>query len=96
MNIEQLQNILHTNGDDDSLYHKDSIMPYDAICKHDSGYLCEHRQKYVIGFVKKMIEISDEEIEKAARKCRFEDLDTSVGSFELGARWYREQLKKLI
>jgi hypothetical protein len=41
-----------------------------------------------------LYEISDEEIEKAAKKCRFEDLDISVGSFELGARWYREQLKK--
>ena len=39
-------------------------------------------------------EISDEEIEKAAKQCRFEDLDISVGSFELGAKWYREQLKK--
>jgi hypothetical protein len=39
------------------------------------------------------MEISDEEIEKAAKECRFEDLDISVGSFELGAKWYREQLK---
>ncbi len=38
-------------------------------------------------------EISDEEIEKAAKESRYEDLDISVGSFELGARWYREQLK---
>jgi hypothetical protein len=37
-------------------------------------------------------EISNEEIEKAAKECRFEDLDISVGSFELGAKWYREQL----
>jgi hypothetical protein len=39
------------------------------------------------------MEISDEEIEKAAKECRFEDLDISVGSFELGAKWYREQLR---
>ncbi len=39
-------------------------------------------------------EISDKEIEKAAKQCRFEDLDISVGSFELGAKWYREQLKQ--
>lgn len=39
-------------------------------------------------------EISDEEIEKAAKECVYEDLDISVGSFELGARWYREQIKK--
>ena len=38
-------------------------------------------------------EISDEEIEKAAKECTFEDLDISVGSFELGAKWYREQLR---
>lgn len=38
--------------------------------------------------------ISDEEILKAAKECRFEDFDISVGSFELGARWYREQLKQ--
>ena len=43
----------------------------------------------------KQAEISDEEIEKAAKQCRFEDLDISVGSFELGAKWYREQLKKI-
>ena len=39
-------------------------------------------------------EIPDEEILDAAAKCRFNDLDISVGSFELGARWYREQLKQ--
>jgi len=43
---------------------------------------------------KQKTEISDEEIESAAKECRFEDLDISVGSFELGAKWYREQLKK--
>jgi hypothetical protein len=43
---------------------------------------------------KEQTEISDEEIEKAAKECVYEDLDISVGSFELGARWYREQLKK--
>ena len=38
-------------------------------------------------------EISDEEILKAALECKFEDLDISIGLFELGAKWYREQLK---
>lgn len=38
-------------------------------------------------------EISDEEILKAAKECVYQDLDISVGSFELGAKWYREQLK---
>jgi len=40
-------------------------------------------------------EISDEEILNAAKESRLEDLITSVGSFELGAQWYREQMKKL-
>jgi len=41
-------------------------------------------------------EISDEEILDAAARCKlYSDLDISVGSFELGARWYREQLKQL-
>ena len=45
---------------------------------------------------KQEMEISDEEILKAAGECRFEDLNISLGSFELGARWYREQLKSKI
>jgi hypothetical protein len=39
-------------------------------------------------------EISDEEILKIAKECILEDLHVSVGSFELGAKWYREQLKQ--
>ena len=40
-------------------------------------------------------EISDEEILDAAARCKFNaDVDISIGSFELGAKWYREQLKK--
>jgi hypothetical protein len=39
-------------------------------------------------------EISDEEILDAAARCKlYADVDVAVGSFELGARWYREQLK---
>jgi hypothetical protein len=41
-------------------------------------------------------EISDEEILNAAKESKLEDLIISVGSFELGARWYREQLKKRV
>jgi len=41
-----------------------------------------------------LYEISDEEILNAAKESRLEDLTTSVGSFELGAKWYIEQLKK--
>jgi len=44
---------------------------------------------------KKQTEISDEEILNAAKESRLEDLITSVGSFELGARWYREQIKNI-
>ena len=36
---------------------------------------------------------SDKEILKTAKECVYKDLDISVGSFELGARWYREQIK---
>lgn len=36
---------------------------------------------------------SDKEILKTAKECVYEDLDISVASFELGARWYREQIK---
>ena len=64
---------------------------------------CDENDKHlwINGFQKgyyaaKPDHLSDEEIEKAAKKCRFEDLDISVGSFELGARWYREQLKKIL
>jgi hypothetical protein len=41
-------------------------------------------------------EMSDEQIFNAAKESRLEDLITSVGSFELGAQWYREQIKKLL
>jgi len=43
---------------------------------------------------RQQMEISDDEILKAAKECRFLDWDNSVGSFELGAQWYREQLKQ--
>jgi hypothetical protein len=58
-----------------------------------------HQLKYNLDVMEKLAstipkqQISDEEIEKAAKECRFEDLDISVGSFELGSKWYREQLK---
>jgi hypothetical protein len=96
MNIKiKFENILHTSGSYDIPYHKDSIMSYGKICNHDDGYLCEHRRKYIIDLLKK-IEISDEQIFNAAKESRLEDLITSVGSFELGAQWYREQLKNLL
>jgi hypothetical protein len=42
-----------------------------------------------------LYEISDEQILNAAKESRLEDLITSIGSFELGARWYREQLRNI-
>lgn len=42
----------------------------------------------------KMIEISDEEIEKRAKDYMYNDMIISVSSFISGAKWYREQLKK--
>jgi len=61
MNIEQLQNILHTSGSFDTPYHEDSIMSYGKICNHDDGYLCEHRRRYIIDFIKKNTEIDFQE-----------------------------------
>jgi len=72
-----------------------------ADMTNNKGYFdCEHY--YQETFVSKgsddvqlpQQEISDEEILDAAARCKlYNDLDISVGSFELGARWYREQLK---
>ena len=39
-------------------------------------------------------EISDEEIEKIAKDYMYNDKIISISSFEEGAKWYREQLKK--
>jgi hypothetical protein len=70
--------------------------PSDATEK-EIGYTkaMEHIIKIIDGQPHKYLhpEISDEEIEKAAKECRFEDLDISVGSFELGAKWAIEKLK---
>jgi len=33
-------------------YHPDSIMDYERICNHDSGYLCDHRKQWIIDFIK--------------------------------------------
>ena len=57
--------------------------------KEQNNHTEEHLE-----MVSSQTEISDEEIEKAAKECVYEDLGISVGSFELGARWYREQFKK--
>jgi hypothetical protein len=76
--------------------------------RHDFAFLDEQTQNSIrttmtqlweevvgLGFYKlPQQEISDEEILNAAKESRLEDLITSIGSFELGARWYREQLKK--
>jgi hypothetical protein len=68
---------------------------YNPVMKLDAEFI---RAGFKAGYNKAKetlyTEISDEEIEKAAKECRFEDLDISVGSFELGAKWYREQLKQ--
>ena len=64
----------------DANYHEDNFNLNDA---RDMSLKLENEQ----------IEISDDEILKAAKECVYNDLDISVGSFELGARWYREQLK---
>jgi hypothetical protein len=28
-----------------------NVMNYGGICDHDSGYLCEHRLKYILEFI---------------------------------------------
>jgi hypothetical protein len=49
---KQLENILHTSGNYNTPYHKDSIMSYGKICEHNNGYLCEHRRQYIISLFK--------------------------------------------
>jgi hypothetical protein len=73
---EQLKNILHTSGNYDIPYHKDSIMSYGKICEHDDGYLCEHRRQYIIGLFEKK-EISDEEALRLAKEMNKQPM-TSV------------------
>jgi len=89
---EQLENILHTSGNYDIPYHKDSIMSYGKICEHDDGYLCEHRRKYIIDLFKER-EISDEEVHKAAQELK-DGWTYKPIFFAEGAKWYREQLKQ--
>jgi hypothetical protein len=36
-------------------------MSYGKICNHDDGYLCEHRRRYIIDFIKKNTEIDFQE-----------------------------------
>jgi hypothetical protein len=60
--------------------------------------------KEIIDFMKKekelktevpQQEISDEEIEKKAKEFWGEERQNGNGIWQLGAKWYREQLKKL-
>jgi len=30
---------------------RDSIMTYKVLCDHDSGFLCEHRRKWILDYV---------------------------------------------
>jgi hypothetical protein len=87
---QQKQIITEIMDEVDKLAHQ-----YNPVMKLDAEFI---RAGFKAGYNKAKetlyTEISDEEIEKAAKECRFEDLDISVGSFELGAKWYREQLKK--
>jgi len=48
----ELENNLHVSGSYGVPYHPDSIMDYERICNHDSGYLCEHRKQWIIDFIK--------------------------------------------
>jgi hypothetical protein len=31
---------------------KGSIMHFGQLCEHDTGFLCEHRLEYILGYVK--------------------------------------------
>ena len=71
-----------------------------AKTKWEGCHGCDENDKYFfikgfqVGYNRaKPDELSDKEILNAAKESRLEDLITSVGSFELGAQWYREQLK---
>jgi len=69
-------------------------MCYDKLSQLPKQEISDEAQRIIGEHKIQILEISDEEILKAAKECRFEDFDISVGSFELGARWYREQLKQ--
>jgi hypothetical protein len=32
-------------------YPEGSIMAYEEICDHDSGYLCEHRRQWILNYI---------------------------------------------
>jgi hypothetical protein len=32
-------------------FHEDSIMKYDCVCKHDDGFMCEHRIEKLINLI---------------------------------------------
>lgn len=53
-----------------------------------------HIMKYIDEYVKPIELPSDEEMLKAAKECLYEDLDISVGSFELGAKWVIDKIKE--
>jgi hypothetical protein len=46
-------------------------------------------------FIASFDDISDDEIENKSKEYMYNDKIISIDSFELGAKWYREQLKKL-
>lgn len=95
MSVEQLENILHTSGNYDIPYHKDSIMSYGNICEHDDGYLCEHRRKYIIDLFEKR-EIPYEDIRRGIkREYLYSNYNEKILMIE-GAMWYKERLKKII
>lgn len=85
--------LMYKDGREIRSYHSPKLQAIEMeISDEEALRLAKEMNKQSMIFV--LDEISDEEIEKAAKKCRFEDLDISVGSFELGAKWYRKQLKR--
>lgn len=96
--IQQMIDFINDINDNDSsefnYYYGSIIAKLNELLEVEKEQLDNARPQIVSNCVIK--EILDEEILKAAKECVYNDLDISVGSFELGARWYREQFKKNI
>lgn len=45
-------------------YHDDSILVYDKICDHDSGYFCECRKKWLLEFLDENITLTDKPFDR--------------------------------
>jgi hypothetical protein len=65
--------ILQTSDITGEDYGEESIMEYDKICYHDSGFLCEHRREHII-------ELIDEHSQYFAEYCLSRLLEIQNGA----------------